>query len=96
MYSMIGNALLMTCLIYLQIVTNFLNVNNNEQGTVTFALFAFLALFNALNCREFNTESIIPNFFKNKVALEIIGITGIAQIVLTQIFTDFFSSVPQI
>ena len=94
MYSMIGNALLMTCLIYLQIVTNFLNVNNNEQGTVTFALFAFLALFNALNCREFNTESIIPNFFKNKVALEIIGITGIAQIVLTQIFTDFFSSVP--
>ncbi|MCH1967169.1 calcium-translocating P-type ATPase, PMCA-type [Paeniclostridium sordellii] len=94
MYSMIGNALLMTCLIYLQIVTNFLNVNNNKQGTVTFALFAFLALFNALNCREFNTESIIPNFFKNKVALEIIGITGIAQIVLTQIFTDFFSSVP--
>lgn len=94
MYSMIGNALLMTCLIYLQIVTNFLNVNNNEQGTVTFALFAFLALFNALNCREFNTESIIPNFFKNKVALEIIGITGIAQILLTQIFTDFFSSVP--
>ena len=94
MYSMIGNALLMTCLIYLQIVTNFLNVNNNEQGTVTFALFAFLALFNALNCREFNTESIIPNFFKNKVALEIIGITGVAQIVLTQVFTDFFSSVP--
>ncbi|CEN25886.1 calcium-transporting ATPase [[Clostridium] sordellii] len=94
MYSMIGNALLMTFLIYLQIVTNFLNVNNNEQGTVTFALFAFLALFNALNCREFNTESIIPNFFKNKVALEIIGITGVAQIVLTQVFTDFFSSVP--
>ncbi|MFR3558370.1 MAG: calcium-translocating P-type ATPase, PMCA-type [Paraclostridium sordellii] len=94
MYSMIGNALLMTGLIYLQIVTNFLNVNNNEQGTVTFALFAFLALFNALNCREFNTESIIPNFFKNKVALEIIGITGVAQIVLTQVFTDFFSSVP--
>ncbi|WP_057574085.1 calcium-translocating P-type ATPase, PMCA-type [Paraclostridium sordellii] len=94
MYSMIGNALLMTGLIYLQIVTNFLNGNNNEQGTVTFALFAFLALFNALNCREFNTESIIPNFFKNKVALEIIGITGVAQIVLTQVFTDFFSSVP--
>lgn len=94
MYSMIGNALLMTFLIYLQIVTNFLNVNNNEQGTVTFALFAFLALFNALNCREFNTESIIPNFFKNKVALEIIGITGVAQILLTQVFTDFFSSVP--
>ncbi len=94
MYSMIGNALLITVAIYLQIVTNFLGVSQKEQGTVTFALFAFFALFNALNCREFNTDSIIPNFFKNKIALQVIGITAIAQIVFTQIFTDFFSSVP--
>ncbi|MGO0916493.1 hypothetical protein ACTPEM_26000, partial [Clostridioides difficile] len=41
-----------------------------------FSLFAFSALFNALNCREFGLNSTIPNFFKNKLALQIIVVTG--------------------
>ena len=56
-------------------------------------LFAFNALFNAFNCREFGTDSIIPNFTKNTIALQIIGITAVAQVIFTQVFTSFFSSV---
>ncbi len=58
-----------------------------------FALFAFSALFNAFNCREFNADSIFPNFTHNKLALQIIVLTGIAQVIFTQLFQDFFNSV---
>ena len=57
-------------------------------------MFAFSALFNALNCREFGIRSTIPNFFKNKLALEVIVITGIFQIIITQLFNGFFDCVP--
>ena len=62
--------------------------------TVLFALFAFSALFNAFNCREFGTDSILPNFTKNKTALTIISITAIAQLIFTEVFSKFFDSVP--
>lgn len=65
----------------------------SEMETVLFGLFAFSALFNAFNCREFGAESIFPNFFKNKIAIQVIFITGLAQIIFTQVFTTFFSSV---
>ncbi len=35
----------------------------------------------------------MPNFFKNTIAIKVIFITGIAQIIFTQVFTSFFSSV---
>jgi len=65
----------------------------SEMETVLFGLFAFSALFNAFNCREFGKDSIGPNFFKNTIAIKVIFITGIAQVIFTQVFTSFFSSV---
>jgi Ca2+-transporting ATPase len=70
-----------------------LGATSKEQGTVVFSVFAFSALFNALSCREFGLNSVIPNFFKNKLALYIIFITGIVQVIFTQIFKSFFNSV---
>ena len=35
----------------------------------------------------------MPNFFKNTIAIKVIFITGIAQIIFTQVFTSFFSAV---
>ena len=81
-------------IVQLQSYFNILNASPKEQGTVVFSLFAFSALFNALNCREFGLNSTIPNFFKNKLALEVIFFTAVAQILFTQIFREFFSSVP--
>ena len=88
------NALLIVSIVQLQEYFNILNATPTEQGTVIFSLFAFSALFNALNCREFGLNSTIPNFFENKLALEVIFLTAVAQILFTQIFREFFSSVP--
>ncbi|MCC3863621.1 calcium-translocating P-type ATPase, PMCA-type [Terrisporobacter petrolearius] len=91
--AIILNALFITGLLLAQSTFNILNVTPEENETVMFSLFAFLALFNAFNCREFGSDSIIPNFTKNKLALQIISVTGIAQIFFVQIFQDFFNSV---
>ena len=91
--SIVLNALFITGLLLAQSTFNILNVTPQENETVMFSLFAFLALFNAFNCREFGSDSIIPNFTKNKLALQIICVTGIAQIFFVQVFKDFFNSV---
>ncbi|MCC3867110.1 calcium-translocating P-type ATPase, PMCA-type [Terrisporobacter mayombei] len=88
------NAMLIVSIVQLQEYFNILNAAPTEHGTVIFSLFAFSALFNALSCREFGLNSTIPNFFKNKLALEVIFLTAVAQILFTQIFREFFSSVP--
>ncbi|KHS56231.1 MAG: calcium-translocating P-type ATPase, PMCA-type [Terrisporobacter othiniensis] len=87
------NAFLIISIVHLQEFYNILQATPQEQSTVIFSLFAFSALFNAFNCREFGLNSTIPNFFKNKLALEIIFVTGAVQILFTQIFRAFFNSV---
>ncbi|NOW06238.1 calcium-translocating P-type ATPase, PMCA-type [Clostridium beijerinckii] len=97
--SIILNAIYVTSILLIQMKYNILGASTEKSGfasemeTVLFGLFAFSALFNAFNCREFGTESIFPNFFKNKIAIQVIFITGLAQIIFTQVFTTFFSSV---
>lgn len=92
-YTIVLNAFYITTILMLQSTFNFLGVDEAHKGTVMFALFAFSALFNAFNCREFNADSIFPNFTHNKLALQIIVLTGIAQVIFTQLFQDFFNSV---
>ncbi|MDR0879228.1 MAG: calcium-translocating P-type ATPase, PMCA-type [Clostridioides sp.] len=92
-YTIVLNALYITALILLQSSFNFLEVSDASKGTVLFALFAFSALFNAFNCREFGSDSILPNFTKNRLAVEIILATGLAQVLFTQVFKSFFNSV---
>ncbi|MCC0696872.1 calcium-translocating P-type ATPase, PMCA-type [Clostridioides sp. ES-S-0048-02] len=92
-YTIVLNAFYITAILLLQSTFNFLGVDEAHKGTVMFALFAFSALFNAFNCREFSADSIFPNFTHNKLALQIIVLTGIAQVIFTQLFQDFFNSV---
>lgn len=87
------NAFLIITIVHLQEFYNILQATPEEQSTVIFSLFAFSSLFNAFNCREFGLNSTIPNFFKNKLALEVIFVTGVVQILFTQIFRSFFNSV---
>jgi Ca2+-transporting ATPase len=91
--NIVLNALFITGVIVAQSSFNFLGAAPTEIGTVSFALFAFFALFNALNAREFGKDSIIPNFLKNKLVLQVLAITGFVQIILTNALQDFFSSV---
>jgi Ca2+-transporting ATPase len=66
----------------------------NGMQTVLFALFAFSALFNAFNCREFGTDSIFPSLTKNTIFLKIIMATAVTQIFVTEVFGKFFNAVP--
>ncbi|MGY0374304.1 calcium-translocating P-type ATPase, PMCA-type [Clostridium sp. JNZ J1-5] len=99
--TMISNAVYITAIIMIQMIFNPLGAEvpakgfkgPSEMETVLFALFAFNSLFNAFNCREFGTDSIIPNFKNNTIALKIIGITAVAQIVITELFSGFFNAV---
>lgn len=100
--TMVLNASYITAVIMLQMILNPLGASTvpvegsngaTEMETVLFALFAFSALFNAFNCREFGTDSIIPYFKNNSIALKIISITAIAQIFITDVFSNFFNAV---
>jgi Ca2+-transporting ATPase len=100
--SMISNALYITCVLMIQMEFDILGTGfpqegvtgPNEMQTVLFALFAFSALFNAFNCREFGMDSIFTNLTKNTIFLKIITATAVAQIFVTEVFGKFFNAVP--
>ncbi|MBW9146970.1 calcium-translocating P-type ATPase, PMCA-type [Clostridium sp. CM027] len=99
--SMIANALYITCVIMIQMKFDILGTGfpkdgiagPNEMQTALFALFAFSALFNAFNCREFGSDSIFPSLTKNTIFLKIIMITAVTQIFVTEVFSKFFNAV---
>lgn len=98
--TILMNSAFITTLLFIQIKWNFLGAGMKEIGhasevqTVLFSVFAFSVLFNALNCREFGTGSIFPNLLKNKLALEIIGLTAVLQVVMIQYAGGFFNAMP--
>jgi len=99
--TIVLNSLFISVMLFLQMRFNFLNADltnvtahGNEFRTVMFSLFASLAIFNALNCREFGITSITENFFKNKTALAMLTGTLFLQIVATQFASRFFDAVP--
>ncbi|MBU3181762.1 calcium-translocating P-type ATPase, PMCA-type [Clostridium psychrophilum] len=99
--SMLANSIYITALLMAQMKFDILGTGfpkdgvtgPNEMQTVLFALFAFSALFNAFNCREFGTDSIFPNITKNTIFLKIISITAVVQIIITEVFSKFFNAV---
>ncbi|MBZ9609850.1 calcium-translocating P-type ATPase, PMCA-type [Clostridium estertheticum] len=99
--SMVANALYITCVIMIQMKFDILGTGfpkdgitgPNEMQTALFALFAFSALFNAFNCREFGSDSIFPSLTKNTIFLKIIMITAVTQIFVTEVFSKFFNAV---
>ena len=91
--TIILNALYITGVILAVQNYNILGASKEQMSTVLFSVFAFSVLFNGFNSREFGTDSIIPNFMKNTLAIKVILITGIAQILCVEIFTGFFNSV---
>lgn len=96
--SMIGtmamNAVYISCMILAQMLFNPLGATAEQSETVLFGIFAFSALFNAFNCRELGLNSIVPEFFSNKLALQIVGVTIVCQLIFSQVFSSFFNTVP--
>lgn len=92
--SIIINALFISGIIVGQMLFNPLGATESEKETVLFGLFAFQALFNAFNCREFGATSILPHFMSNQIAIKTIGITAVMQLLFTQVFKSFFNTQP--
>ena len=92
--NIVLNAIYVTTMLVV-IMKNYdvLGIPASQKGTVLFGFFAFSALFNAFNCREFGTDSIVKNFIKNRIALIVIGCTAVAQIIFTEVFPKFFNAV---
>jgi len=100
-WTILLNSAFIGLVLFLQMNFNFMGadlsyitIHGNEAQTVMFSLFACLAIFNALNCREFGLVSIKDNFFKNKIALAMLAATLIIQISVTQLASGFFDAVP--
>ncbi len=95
--SILINSTIISSLLLLQLKYNYLGVAADEPikaQTALFSLFVFSTLFNALNCREFGTGSIFPNFFKNKWVLWTLIITMGFHITMVQGMSQFFSAEP--
>ncbi|MDR1869000.1 MAG: calcium-translocating P-type ATPase, PMCA-type [Treponema sp.] len=73
---------------------NFLKVSADQMGTVLFTMFALFQLFNAFNCRELQGDSIVKNFFKNRLMLAVTGCTFVIQILIIQYAGAFFGTIP--
>lgn len=90
----VSNGLCMlVMLLGLQIVNPF-HIADEQMTTVMFTSFIFLQLFNAFNSREFNTDSIIPNFFTNKYLLIAFGVCTLVQVIVVQFGSSVFKTVP--
>ena len=90
--TIVLNALYITGVLLVQQNYNILDATSEQMTTVMFCIFAFSVLFNAFNSREFGTDSILPNFMKNNLAIKVILLTGIGQIICVEIFKEFFNS----
>lgn len=81
-------------LLIAQYKVNFLNCDKSEQQTVIFTLFTVLQLFNAFNCRETGSRSVVKNFKGNKAMIITFSVTFVLQIILTQKCGKFFETTP--
>ena len=78
----------------LQMLTNFMNVPQNEISTSVFSLFVLLQLFNSFNCRKTGSESVFKDFFGNKPMLAAFGLAAAVQFLITQFLGSVFGTVP--
>lgn len=92
--TILMNGLYMIAILLLQQNFNILGASEAEKETVMFSIFAFSALLNAFNCREFGFDSIVQNLTKNTIFLKIIAGTAVFQIICTMLFKSFFNTVP--
>jgi Ca2+-transporting ATPase len=86
-------AIIIGALTYLM-ETDCLGGSPAQQSTIVFTSFVLFQLWNAFNCREFGTISVIKNIFANKTMLVIMAVTFGIQICVTQFGGRVFQTVP--
>ncbi len=89
-----ANGLLMSGLIILEYLFDFLKVGVVKMPTAIFCLFVIFQLFNAFNCRKIGSESIFSSIGSNKLMVWVFFGTFVLQILITQVLCGFFKTVP--
>jgi Ca2+-transporting ATPase len=71
-----------------------LGITGEREKTALFTLFVVFQLFNAFNARELGSDSAFATLLKNKPMLIVMLITFGLQLLITQVGTAVFNTVP--
>lgn len=93
-FKIVLSGLLISTILFIQIMFNILNGTIDQQKTILFNLFVIMQLFNAFNCREIDNQSIFKKILSNKSMIVVFGITIFIQIIVVQFFGIIFKTVP--
>ncbi len=88
------HSLFMCLVLVLQYKYNFIGCTSEELSTVMFSLFIIFQLFNAFNCRELGSKSVVRNLKSNKSMLIVFSITFILQIIICEFGGKLFNTTP--
>jgi Ca2+-transporting ATPase len=88
------NGLYIALMLILQAKTTFLGISGEREKTALFTLFVVFQLFNAFNARELGNDSAFATLLKNKPMLIVMLITFGLQLLITQVGTVVFNTVP--
>ncbi len=92
-FRIIINSLYMCSVLIAQYKYNFIGCTAEQLPTVMFSLFIIFQLFNAFNCRELGSKSVVKNINKNKPMLIVFLLTFVIQIVICECFSGLFKTV---
>ncbi len=82
LFKILVGGIFMAAVMILQITGNILSVKSSEMKGTVFTLFIVFQLFNAFNCLELGSESIIKRIPENKIMLITFAATFIIQIII--------------
>ena len=94
LFRIIANGLFMVAAILVLMKTHLLGGIPGQQSTIVFSTFVLFQLWNAFNCREFGTTSVITNILRNKAMLSIVSVTFGIQVLITQFGGAVFKTQP--
>ena len=85
---------LISLMLFSQMIFNVLGGAPEQQKTILFNLFVIMQLLNAFNCREIDNQSIFKNLLLNKSMIIVFAITLAVQLIVSQFFGIIFRTVP--
>ncbi len=88
------NGLFIGVIMLLQYLFNFLQASTGERASAVFTLFIFFQLFNAFNCRELGSESILKSIGKNKIMVCTFVGVFILHLFIVQVLPKLFGVSP--
>ena len=84
----------MATVLIIQYFFNFMKVPVSERGGTIFTLFVTFQLFNAFNCRQMGSLSVLSGVGKNKIMLLTFSATFILQVIILTFFPQIFGVFP--